>query len=154
MKVPTVGLVVLLAAGCVAGCRKPCNPAVDRSRCEGNTMVTCPKPGVDQMFGANQWVRAPCEAPSVCVDRAGDVFCGLSSHPSPACPDGGGLSCDGTDLVVCHADIEVFRGPCLSCTPSATGGPVCRGGADSPCKTNADCAAPMWTCKAGQCERR
>jgi hypothetical protein len=121
MKELSVGLASLIAVGCLVSCRKPCHPTHDRSRCEGNTMVTCPKPGVDQMFGANQWVRVPCKAPSVCVDNAGDVFCAVSNHPSAACPDGEGVTCDGKDLVVCHAGFETFRGPCLSCTRGDAG---------------------------------
>ena len=136
------------------GCRKSCDPAHDRGHCEGNTMVTCPTPGVDQMIGANQWVRQSCETPNVCVDRAGDVFCALSSRASAACSDGGSETCDGTNIVVCHADLEVFRGPCLSCSVTDGGAPECRGGADSPCKTSGDCAAPMWTCKEGLCSRK
>jgi hypothetical protein len=139
---------IFAAAALSAACGDPCDPKADVSRCDGNVAVSCPEPGVDQLVGANRWVRHQCEGSTVCVTAGASAFCALSSELSPPCADAGSSVCESaTSHLYCHAGFATSRFPCLSCEKTDAGSPQCNGGPSSRCTVNSECA-PQLSCNA------
>lgn len=144
--------VLLLAAGCTCG--EPCNPDTDVPRCEGNTVVSCPQPGVDQIVGANRWVRRDCEDARVCVVADGDAFCALSAEPNGLCDGGAQRACEDSEHQLgCQDGFATYRFDCLRCDVTDAGA-ECTGGPSSRCTTDADCAATLTCSSLGYCGGR
>lgn len=146
-------LLSLLAAAIVSGCNcggEPCDPNTDVSRCEANVLVSCPQPGVDQIFGANQWRRHSCDTGESCVEAAGAAFCALSDQPEAACDGGSEKVCEsGTSQLACESGYAIYRFPCRTCSPTDAG-VSCEGGPSTKCTADAECASGL-RCSNGYC---
>jgi len=148
--VPLILTLLVVALACAA-CRDQCDPDQFTQRCDGNTAVTCPEPGVDQLVPV-KIAHTDC-GPDTCVVSQGAAFCALSSSPDPVCPsDGGGAACDGSDAkVYCTQGFATARFPCLSCAPTDAGLADCQGGPASACTGAADCAQALRCSDRGFC---
>ncbi len=126
-------------SGC--NCGDPCDPDVDPPFCDGNTAVSCPQPGVDQLFGANRWRHEAC-GPKVCVmPDGGGPFCALSAEPNPLCADGVTRACgSGTVEVRCTRGFPTHHFDCLQCE-STDEGANCIGGPSARCDAGTQCAS-------------
>ena len=139
--VRATGLLLVLLA--VAGCRDECDATTFAPTCEGNVLVSCPTPGVDQVVPV-RIRRTDCEA-KFCVASPG--ICALSSSPEPLCADAGSGACDGNTLVRCNGGFATERAACLTCDAG-----VCEGGFGARCTGDSDCA-PELTCADGGASR-
>jgi hypothetical protein len=138
-------------AGCTCG--DPCVPATDAPKCEGNVLTTCPPPGVDQLVGANRWIRKDCGS-KVCVASGATALCALSAQADPACAGGVDQACESTtSTLYCSSGFATYRFPCLLCEQTDAG-TSCRGGPSESCTSNAQCAAELACSPRGFCQAK
>lgn len=132
-----------------SGCGTRCTAATDTPHCDGNTLVSCPTPGVDQ-FTPTVLQHKDCED-KFCVARGGQGSCALSATPAPACNGGSAEVCESaTSRFRCAAGFALARDPCLACDVQPDAGAACPGGPASACSRDADCA-PGLTCQNRFC---
>ncbi|HCF59700.1 MAG TPA: hypothetical protein DFS52_17110 [Myxococcales bacterium] len=142
---------VAMAWGIASGCGKDCDPAVDRPYCDGNVVVSCPEPGVDQLVGTDRWVSRACLADQVCISpEPGGAFCAAETSPSALCEGDRPRACESSEAMVwCSRGYVTGRDTCTSCIRSQTSA-VCEGGFGRPCSENSDCGRSH-VCKDGLC---
>ena len=139
-------LLPLLAVVLLAGCKDECVAADFPPRCDGNVLVTCPIPGVDQMVPV-RILHTDCGA-RLCTPSGGSASCTLSSSPSPACDGGMRAACEGpTGEVQCWQGFATDRKDCRACVVTDAGSD-CQGGLSAVCQAEADCLAGL-TCWDG-----
>lgn len=131
----------------VAGCRDECTADTFPPRCDGNVLVTCPVPGVDQLVPV-RISHEDCGA-STCVAVDAGATCALDPAPSPLCAPGNEAACESAQaLVRCELGFVTSRDPCRVCT-TTDAGVTCAGGPSSRCATSADCATGLSCHDAG-----
>lgn len=131
---------VVVAVLALAGCRDECDPNAFDAGCEGNVLVFCPTPGVDQVVPIR--IRRQDCGDAVCVASA--QVCALSGTPEPACADAGYRACESaTSSLYCSDGYATSRSPCKSCS-----GATCEGGPSAVCTVDSDCATEL-QCRDG-----
>lgn len=127
---------------CACTCGDPCDPDTEVPRCEeGNVVATCPQPGVDQIVGANRWIRKACTAGEQCISSGGLAFCAISTEPNGACDGGVSQACEDVDtFLYCTEGFATARYDCLRCD-SNDAGVTCVGGPSARCAGSTDCAS-------------
>jgi hypothetical protein len=140
---------LLAAALAAAGCGTRCTPSTDVPHCDGNTLISCPTPGVDQ-FTPTVLQHEDCKD-HVCVVAGGRGLCALSATPAPACDGGSVEVCESaTSRFRCAAGVALDRDPCRSGAVEPDAGVQCVGGPATACTQSADCA-PGLTCQNQFC---
>jgi hypothetical protein len=142
-------LPLALAVALFTGCADECKHADFAAHCEGNTAVTCPEPGVDQLVPV-KISNVDCGA-STCVTVGNDAFCALSSTPSAGCADAGAVCSDATTKDFCNQGFAVTRFPCLRCDTTDAGAVDCSGGPGDACTGASGCAAGLHCSGRGLC---
>ena len=131
---------------CASSCRDECDWNTFEVTCEGNTLVSCPAPGVDQIVPV-RIRRQDCED-KFCVASA--KVCALSSSPEPLCADAGTQACETpTSRLYCSSGFATSRTPCRTCD-----GGTCEGGPSARCSGDSDCATELRCGDAGFCRNR
>jgi hypothetical protein len=119
----------------------PCDPDTDKARCEGNTIVSCPQPGPDQIV-ADHWVRRDCGEDEVCVVSENGVgLCALSEDPDPRCEGRESAACDDTTQVYCSEGFATGEQTCFSCVELDEDNVECQGGFGHNCSANTECVS-------------
>jgi hypothetical protein len=144
-------ILLAVASALASACGRDCDPAVDRPYCDGDVVVSCPKPGVDQLVGTDRWVRRDCLADQLCVSpEPGVAFCAAESSPSALCEGNRPRACESSESMVrCHHGYVTGRDSCTSCIQSETSA-VCEGGFGSSCTKDSDCGS-SYVCEKGTC---
>ncbi|MFL5322238.1 MAG: hypothetical protein ACJ790_21455 [Myxococcaceae bacterium] len=144
-----LGLLSFVFSGC--SCGDPCDPNTDIAHCDGNTVVSCPPPGVDAIVGTNRWSRTDCGAHQSCIGLSTEAFCALSTTPDPSCDGGVEAACENDHTQLdCRSGFATYRLDCLSCT-NGDAGVNCAGGPSKPCTSNAGCAPSLECDSDGFC---
>lgn len=138
--------VVLMLVG-ASGCKDECSAETFPPRCEGNVLVTCPVPGVDQMVPV-RISRKDCAA-STCVSVDAGAVCALDPTPSPLCASDAWSACEAAQSrVSCSLGFVTRRDPCRLCS-TTDAGVDCAGGPSTRCASSADCATGLSCRDAG-----
>ncbi len=143
--------VVIALAVLLAGCKDECVPSTDLPFCDGNTVVLCPEPGVDQVV-PNQWRRRDCLTEQTCVqdDAHKTAFCALAASPNALCASDRKAACESeTSMVYCLNGWATSRFQCRKCLPADLS-VECQGGLSWKCTTLEDCATGL-VCAQGFC---
>lgn len=132
---------MLLWFSWLAGCGERCDPATAEAYCDGAAVVSCPEPGVDQLVGANRWVRRDCLEGQVCVEAGlGAALCALDDQPDPLCADRGTACADGATQLYCSFGYATGTQECLACVDDGSTS-TCEGGFGADCASGDDCVS-------------
>jgi hypothetical protein len=135
-------LLVVSLSLCLHGCVDRCDPDSDVDRCEGNTIVSCPQPGPDQLV-PDHWTSRECGEEQVCVlVESGTALCAIDDAPDPRCEGAPSSVCaDATTQLYCSLGYATGTQDCFSCTEEEGESAACAGGFGSACASGADCVS-------------
>jgi len=144
-------LAALAALLLAPACKDECTPSTDLPFCDGNTVVLCPAPGVDQVV-PNKWRRRDCLEEQTCVQDSVNktAFCALAASPNALCTASRKAACEPEgNMIYCLNGYATSRFPCKTCVSTDTG-VDCQGGISTKCTAQTDCAL-VYTCAQGYC---